>query len=184
MNAIQVEVSRPLMVDVETAAGLMTSNPVSIAEDATVREAIALLIDKRVSAAPVIDQAGRPVGVLSQTDIVVHDRNGAEYLKPAPEFFHRADLVTPSGEVLPRGFQVEKVDRARVRELMTPVVFGVSPKASVAKVVQDMLELKVHRLFVVDDDGVLVGVISALDVLRHLRPGDVSCTAHPPKRDL
>jgi predicted transcriptional regulator len=29
--------------------------------------------------------------------------------------------------------------------------------------------LKVHRLFVVDRAGVLIGVISALDVLRHLR---------------
>jgi hypothetical protein len=28
--------------------------------------------------------------------------------------------------------------------------------------------LKVHRVFVVDASGVLVGVISALDVLRHL----------------
>jgi predicted transcriptional regulator len=33
-----------------------------------------------------------------------------------------------------------------------------------------MLGLKVHRLFVVDAAGVLVGVISALDVLRHLQP--------------
>jgi CBS domain-containing protein len=31
-----------------------------------------------------------------------------------------------------------------------------------------MVALKVHRLFVVDADGVLVGVISALDVLRHM----------------
>jgi predicted transcriptional regulator len=33
-----------------------------------------------------------------------------------------------------------------------------------------MLKLKVHRLFVVDENGVLVGVISALDILRHLSP--------------
>jgi hypothetical protein len=32
-----------------------------------------------------------------------------------------------------------------------------------------MLALKVHRLFVVGGDGVLVGVISALDVLRALQ---------------
>jgi CBS domain-containing protein len=32
-----------------------------------------------------------------------------------------------------------------------------------------MVGLKVHRLFVVDQSGLLIGVISALDVLRHLR---------------
>jgi len=38
------------------------------------------------------------------------------------------------------------------------------------KVVAQMLALKVHRLYVVERDGTLVGVISALDVLRHLQP--------------
>jgi hypothetical protein len=37
-------------------------------------------------------------------------------------------------------------------------------------VVEDLLTLKVHRLFVTDAAGVLVGVISALDVVRRLRP--------------
>jgi len=31
-----------------------------------------------------------------------------------------------------------------------------------------MLQLRVHRLFVIDDDGVLVGVISTTDVMRRL----------------
>jgi CBS domain-containing protein len=44
----------------------------------------------------------------------------------------------------------------------------VAPDTLAGKVVSEMVSLKVHRLFVVDDDGILVGVISALDVLRHL----------------
>jgi CBS domain-containing protein len=46
----------------------------------------------------------------------------------------------------------------------------VTPDTPVYSVVEDMLGRKVHRLFVVDDDGVLVGVVSAFDVLRHLSP--------------
>jgi CBS domain-containing protein len=53
---------------------------------------------------------------------------------------------------------------------MTPVVFSVSPKTPAHKVVEQIVDLKVHRLFVVDDDGILVGVISALDILRRLEP--------------
>jgi CBS domain-containing protein len=148
----------------------MTPNPVSIREKATVKEAVALLIDKGFSAAPVIDGAGRPTGVLSRSDLLVHDREQVNYLKPAPEYYDRAELATSEGEHLPRGFQVENVDRTRVKELMTPVVFSVGPETPVAKVVEEMVSLKVHRLFVVDKTGVLVGVISALDVLRHLHP--------------
>jgi CBS domain-containing protein len=52
---------------------------------------------------------------------------------------------------------------------MTPAIFSVAPDTAASRVVEEMLALKVHRLFVVDSDGTLVGVITALDVLRHLR---------------
>ena len=45
----------------------------------------------------------------------------------------------------------------------------VRPETSAAKVVEKMLAMKVRRLFVVDDEGALVGVISAIDVLGKLR---------------
>jgi CBS domain-containing protein len=126
----------------ETAADVMTTNLVSIRENATVQQAVALLIDKGYHAAPVIDEAGRPVGVLSVSDLLAHDRE------------KQADLS----------------DVTLARDLMTPAVFAVPPDASAGKVVADMLGLNVHRLFVVDGTGTLIGVITALDILRHLRP--------------
>ena len=159
----------PLTLAAETARELMSGSPVSVRADALLREAVILLTDKGFSAAPVIDGAGRPVGVLSRSDIVVHDREHVEYLERNPEYYHHAELKTRGGEKL-TGFQVEKVDKTRVRDVMTPAVFSVTPHAPAAKVVSEMLALRVHRLFVVDETGVLIGVISALDVLKHLRP--------------
>jgi CBS domain-containing protein len=167
-NAPTVEAAPRLVLDAQTAADLMTPNPHSIGADATVKEATAFLTDKGFSAAPVIDDAGRPVGVLSRSDILVHDREKVEYVPAVPEYYERTDLTKRSGVSLRNGFQVENVDRARVRDIMTPVVFSVIPEAPVRRVVEEMLALKVHRLFVVGRDGILVGVISALDVLRHL----------------
>jgi CBS-domain-containing membrane protein len=158
-----------LTLAAETARDLMTDAPVSIRDTALLKEAVILLTDKGYSAAPVIDAAGRPVGVLSRSDIVVHDREQVEYLARGPEYYHQAELKTPAGEKL-KGFQVEKVDKTRVRDLMTPAVFSVAPDTPAAKVVSEMLSLRVHRLFVVDKGGILVGVISALDVLKRLRP--------------
>jgi CBS domain-containing protein len=169
-NTLHIETEPRLVLAAETAADLMTPNPLSVRDVATVRDAVRLLVDKGISAAPVIDNAGRPVGVLSRTDVLIHDRENVEYLKPVPEYFNKEDLHTGAGEVLPRGFQVEKVDLTRASELMTPVVFSVAPDTPAHKVIEEMLALKIHRLFVVDTAGVLVGVISALDVLRHLRP--------------
>jgi CBS domain-containing protein len=149
------------------AADLMMPDPVSLRADASIKEAIALLIDRGFSGAPVIDDAGRPIGVLTRSDILVHDRE-----KPTntSEYYERADLVTPAGERLGAGFHAQSVDTTTVRDVMTPAVFAVAPDAAASEVVHEMLALKVHRLFVVDNAGVLVGVVSALDVLRHLRP--------------
>jgi len=167
LKTLEPNVMGKLRLHAETAADLMMPDPVSIRADATLGEAIALLIDRGFSGAPVIDEAGRPIGVLTRSDIVVHDR---EKTPGVSEYYDRADLVTPAGERLGSGFHVEAVNRTTVRDVMTPAVFAVAPDASAKEVVHEMLALKVHRLFVVDHAGVLVGVISALDVLRHLRP--------------
>jgi CBS domain-containing protein len=174
-----VQAEPRLVLAAETAAQLMTPNPISLRDVATVREAVALLTDKGFSAAPVIDEAGRAIGVLSRADILVHDREQAEYLAPYAEYYHKADLALDSGEELRSGFQVEKFDNTQVADLMTPVVFSVAPDSPARRVVEDMLSLKVHRLFVVGPDGILQGVISALDVLRHLHPDRVASGAEP-----
>jgi CBS domain-containing protein len=163
------ELGPRLCLRAETAADLMSPNPLSVRADASLREAIAMLIDRGYSAAPAIDEAGRPVGVLSRTDILVHDRETIEHLIPVAEFYAE-ELTTDDNEPLGEGFQVERVDPTRVCDVMTPAVFAVGPQASPARVIREMLRLRVHRLFVVDSDGVLIGVISALDVLRCLQP--------------
>jgi CBS domain-containing protein len=146
-----------------TAADLMTPNPASMREAATVDEAICFLTDKGFSAAAVIDPAGRPVGVVSRADLLVHER---------------AANRTASGSAGP--FETARTaDTTQVRDIMTPAVFSVTPETVAIRVIESMVALKVHRLFVVDRAGILVGVISALDVLRHLRP-EGATTPGPP----
>jgi CBS domain-containing protein len=180
MNKRTTDVSAGLTLDANTAAALMTPDPLSIRAGATVREAVSFLTDKGFSAAPVIDKAGRPVGVLSRADIIVYDREKVEYIEPVPEYYEKGTLVAPTGERLGNGFQVEKADSVQVRDIMTPIVFSVSPETPARNVVENMLALKVHRLFVVAKDGTLIGVISALDVLKHLHPEPPPLSASPP----
>jgi CBS domain-containing protein len=165
MSAIK-QAERPVIPRGLTAADLMTSSPLSVGDTVPIREALAFLIDRGISGAPVIDEAGRAVGVLSQTDLLVHEREHVEHLRQGDE------EEFESGAPLPRRcwgqFQLERVDPTPVREVMTPALFAVAPDTPARTVVEEMCELNVHRLFVVDGNGVLVGVISALDVLRHL----------------
>jgi CBS domain-containing protein len=159
-----------LTLQVEMAAEMMSPNPISISADAPVSEAITMLTERGFSAAPVIDEAGRPVGVVSQADILVHEREQPKRLRQTPEYYTRSELAAAAGESLADGFQVEQVDPTPVRDIMTPVVFSVAPDTPARSVVEQIVALRVHRLFVVEPDGALVGVISTTDLLRHLKP--------------
>jgi CBS domain-containing protein len=130
------------------AQDLMTPNPVFIRGDATFEEAIRFLADKGISGLVVIGDSGRPLGVLSATDLLIHER---------------AKLGTGRESHAERG-QME----VAVKDIMTPAVFSVRLETPASQVIEQMTALNVHRLFVVDDSETVVGVISALDILRHL----------------
>lgn len=140
----------------KTARDLMGPGIVSLRAKATVAEAVALLTDKGYHAAPVIDEAGRPVGVVTQGDILLHDREHGTHLAHAPS------------EKVPDGFTEEEVDLTLVEDIMTPAVFCVQPETAAVEVIKELQKLKVHQIFVVDPTGVLVGVIAAIDILRKL----------------
>src|SRR5260221_4702192 len=112
-----------------TARDLMSENPVFIRVDATDEEAIRFLADKGISGVVVIGDAGRPLGVLTATDVLIHQR---------------AKLTAR-----------HKYDPAKeptlVKDLMTPAVFSVRLDASAREVIAQMTALNVHRLFVVDE---------------------------------
>jgi len=62
-----------------TAADLMTSPAVTIGPDETVEHAARLMYDRKVKRLPVVDPAGRPIGIISRTDVLaVFDRSDAE----------------------------------------------------------------------------------------------------------
>lgn len=153
-----------LVLNAQTAEELMAPNPISLHADATIPEALALMTDRGFTAAPVIEEAGRPIGVLSRTDVLIHEREQIRHAVPAEDVY--AEGRRPRHE----GSSIEIADSTRVRDIMTPTIFTVNENSSAAEVVKRMCELKVHQLFVVDDYNSLVGVISALDIVRCLAP--------------
>ena len=166
MNATLIRgTETSLVLPACTAKDLMAPNPISIRSEAGVAEAIALFTEKGITAAPVIDEAGHPIGVVSRSDLLIHQREHDKAHAGKPEYFFPATFGSAEAahEVKPKG-------RSTVADLMTPAIFSVAPETPATRVISDMLGLHVHRLFVVDEDGVLVGVVSTMDVLRHLRP--------------
>ena len=137
------------------AADVMTTNAKSIGREATMRDTAEFFLTHGIHTAPVIDDAGRPLGVVSRTDLLDYWGRRRDRLAAIAN----DETTVESPESGTNG-------TLNVVDIMTPVVFCVPAEAPIGKVIEKALALEVRCLFVTDEHGVLVGVISVFDLLR------------------
>ena len=63
-----------LTLSARTARDLMMPEPITLRDNASIKEAAALFVDHRISSVPIVDGNDNPVGVLSLTDLVRYER--------------------------------------------------------------------------------------------------------------
>jgi CBS domain-containing protein len=140
-----------------TAADLMSRDLVMVPREMSLQGAARLLSRARVSGAPVVDGAGRCVGVLSTTDFLgwVDEEN--------PRSKPRTSRETACNSWQIFGSEAAPTDC--VSEYMTcdPVV--VLPGVTIGDVAQKMLDARIHRVIVVDHSGRPIGILSTTDIL-------------------
>jgi predicted transcriptional regulator len=136
----------------------MAPNPKSIRQSASVRDAARFLVSNEIHTASVIDDAGRPVGVVSRTDLLDYWERRRDRLAAIAA----GELSLHVAGTAPE----EQLFDLKVMEIMTPVVFSVPMDAPIGKIVHKIAVLEVRCLFVTDEHGVLVGLISVFDLLR------------------
>ena len=120
-------------------ADLMTIDPIVISVDASIEEAEELLRHNRITGLPVVDIAGRLVGVISQTDLLY--------------------LAVPAIQALIR----HRERGVRVGEVMSSPPVTIDGSATVRDAARRMNDERLHRLVAVDDHGRPTGVVSAMD---------------------
>jgi CBS domain-containing protein len=124
---------------------VMTSPAVTVTPYTTAHEALRLLDEYRITALPALDDDGRVVGVVSETDLLA--------------------MVPDADPGLPRPQPV------RVRELMSQPAVTVSADSTVAEAVRLMTAAAVRSLPVVVDDRI-VGIVSRSDLIHTLAHAD------------
>jgi CBS-domain-containing membrane protein len=142
-----------------TVAEVMTPTVVSVPDTAGFREMVNLIEEHRVSALPVVDSGGRVAGVVSEADLMLKEEPSA------PADRHGA------------GGRANRVERVKAggriaRDLMTSPALVIGPHASVRTAARLMHERGVKRLPVVDDGGLLVGIVTRSDVLKVFQRDD------------
>jgi CBS domain-containing protein len=141
------------------AADIMTPRVITIHDDAPVDEAARLMLQDDISGLPVVDRAGKLVGIVTEGDFLRRVEAGTEVRRP-----HWLELMMEPGLL---AAEYVHTHGRRIREIMTQGVITVAENAELEAIVLLMEQLRVKRV-VVTRDGQPVGIISRSNLLQAL----------------
>lgn len=142
----------------------MTRKVVSATPTMPIAAMASLMVEQRLSALPVIDGAGRLVGIVSESDLMRRPETATERQSSWWLRLFAAPETLAERYVKSHGLTA--------KEIMTAKVVSIEPNASLAAAAELMDKHRVKRL-PVTHDGILVGIIARADLVRAL-------TAAPP----
>ena len=141
----------------------MTPDPVTIQPETPVEDIARLLLAHRINGVPVVDGAGRLIGVVTAEDLI--HRGADERLEPRESIWKENFWVSFLG---PKGTQRDQAEGRTAAEVMTTEVHSVAPAMHPSVAARLMVEHQLTSLPVVED-GKVIGVISRIDLLSLLK---------------
>ena len=151
LDVVRHKTSRTLFPRQLLVRDVMTPDPRQVTADSPLDQAARLLLGSIFTGLPVVDREGRPVGVVTQGDLL-----GAGL--PL-----RLGLLAASEEASVEAV-LQTLARRQVAEVMTSPAVTIGAERPLTEAVETMLERQLKRLPVVDREGRLAGMLSRLDL--------------------
>lgn len=134
---------------------VMTRDVQTVHPETPLRAVVELLIDRDYRALPVVDAERHLAGLVTGGDLVERSGLGTR--------IQILEALTPESMAQ----QLEQIEKDKtVADVMTPTVTTISPEATLDEAAHSMVTHRLKRLPVVDPSGVLLGIISRVDLLR------------------
>ncbi|GAA5028666.1 CBS domain-containing protein [Streptomyces siamensis] len=137
---------------------VMSQTVAAVGRKATFKQIVQLMQDWKVSALPVLEGEGRVVGVVSEADLLPKE----EFRDSDPDRYTQ----------LRRLKDLAKAGALTAEELMTSPALTTRPDTILAKAARTMAHSRIKRLPVVDELGMLQGIVSRADLLKVFLRGD------------
>ncbi len=142
---------------------IMTTDVITVTPNMDIASAARLLLENRINGVPVVDEAGRLIGILCQSDLIVQQKK-----LPTPTLFTFLDGVFQwTSRHMEK--EVRKIAAITVADAMTSEPVTVAPDTGIDTVAGLMVDNNFHTLPVVENHR-LVGIVGKEDVLRTLIP--------------
>jgi CBS domain-containing protein len=135
----------PTIADLISVRQIMSREVVCAREDLDAGALIDLMMRRRIGCVPVVDERGRPIGMVTKTDVVEQQLTATLHGTPPA---------------------------ATAGALMMPLAITLDEHATVAHAAAMMAVEDFHHVAIVSDGGALIGVISTMDIVRWLAAND------------
>ena len=148
------------------ARDIMHQNVVKVPCNMTIQELEELFETRRITGAPVVDDFGKLLGVVSETDIVRFDASHPRHQETPHSYFKAA---WEEGESPAEREDLEDYDVTSdktVEEIMTPWTISAHEDTPISEVARIMVDRQVHRVLIVGEDLQLKGIITTMDIAR------------------
>ena len=140
----------------------MTKELITVSPATEITSAAKILLEKRINGLPVIDDSGKLVGILCQSDLVAQQKR-----IPIPSVYTLLDSFIPLTSLRRIDKEVKKIAALKVEQAMTPDPVTIGPETDIEDVARLMVDKKYHTLPVMDGDKI-VGIVGKEDVLKTL----------------
>ncbi|MDP3901756.1 MAG: CBS domain-containing protein [bacterium] len=140
----------------------MTTNILTVRPDTLLLDAAKIIIDHSFNGLPVVDESNKPVGILTQYDLV-----GKGSVLHLPTLQYIAKNLQP-GEQNKFQAETEKISDLTVEKVMRKEYLTLSENDSMEKAVELFAAHHVNPMPVINDDGELVGLVSRFDLIKPL----------------
>lgn len=148
----------------KTAKDVMQTQVVTLSPNDRLHIVQRLFYEEGIHGAPVVDEQGRVLGIITSTDILRAAAEADQVDPTEPSYFRDdLDLSHFSWNNMPEDFR-ERLQDVVVSDFMTEGVVQVAPETPVPEVARTLRENKIHRLLVVDG-GSLCGIVSTFDLV-------------------
>jgi len=145
----------------KTVGDVMSSDVILAETEMPLKEAVKILAERRISGLPVVDKAGKLVGIISETDLMWQETG----VTPPP-YIMVLDSVIFLQNPARYEQEIHKALGATVGEVMTKHPVTTKPTQPLATAARLMHDKDVHRLPVTDPDGKVVGILTRGDIIR------------------
>lgn len=143
---------------------IMTSDVITVGEYMPVTEVAKIVSENKIHAVPVVDGENKVIGIITETDFFTKENASMIYMPSLIDFVKSGKL--DSGET--ENEDVSKILNAKARDIMSTKCENISPDMELADFVKLIKEKSFNSYCVVDDDNMLLGIMTVADAIKLL----------------